>query len=504
MTWTQAAFGRITLGLKMLGFLVLLGLAASFVWMVQETRRYADAVVATQEVRVAAAQLLGSLQDAETGQRGFLLTGDAAYLAPFEESEQALESDLPELGARLAAEGGNPALEATLDGLITAKLAEIRRTIALAQQDELAGAIDVVREGRGKALMDQIRGLLQGIEARALARLQDRSATLERAGGVLLAAALGGCALVALLGLATLTIAMRYTRDLDSAQAALKRANASLEQRVQARTGSLVAANEEIQRFAYIVSHDLRAPLVNVMGFTQELETALVAVREAMDRAEIEAPALVTPALREAVREDIPEAIGFIRSSTNRMDRLIGAILALSREGRRRLVAEPVPLGATLESLAGSLAHQLDARGAELRLQPPFPTLESDRLALEQILGNLLDNALKYLEPTRPGRILVRARREAGMHAIDVVDNGRGIAARDHGRVFELFRRSGPQDQPGEGIGLAHVRALARRMGGDIRLTSRLGEGSVFTLLLPDKLPAADPALQPSPEEQPA
>jgi signal transduction histidine kinase len=504
MTWSQAAFGRITLGLTALGLLILLGLGVGIVWMVHQQRSYADGVVATQQLRVTTANVLASLQDAETGQRGYLLTGDPDYLAPYHGARDQLPRDLRDLAARAIADGGSPSAHQALRQRIDEKLGELRETVALAEAGDAAAALAVVRQGRGKALMDEIRSLLAGIEARSVRRQDVRRAGLDHAGRVILLAALAGLGLIGLLSFGVSRLALRYTRDLEAARAELQRANASLEQRVRARTGSLTAANEEIQRFAYIVSHDLRAPLVNVMGFTQELETAIATVREMVGRAEAEAPALITQDLRNAVEEDIPEAIGFIRSSTNRMDRLIGAILTLSREGRRRLVAEQVHLGALLEGLSSSLQHQLDAAGAELRLSAPFPALRTDRLALEQILGNLLDNAVKYLDPARPGRILVRARREAGQHAIDVIDNGRGIAARDHERVFELFRRSGPQDQKGEGIGLAHTRALARRMGGDIRLASKLGEGSVFTLLLSETLPAHDPAPATETEDQPA
>lgn len=504
MTWTQAAFGRITLGLTALGLVILLALGVGFVWLIQETRSYAMAVVTTQQIRVSNAEVMATLQDAVTGQRGYLLTGDPAYLAPYQAAQTQLPRELDKLAAQVAADGGVIEAQAQLRASVEAKLAELQQGVALVEAGNIPAAIALVRGGHGKMLMDQVRDQIDGVEQRTSARQQQRSETLERAGQFLLSGALVGLLLIALVSFGTLRAARSYTRDLEAAQAALQRANASLEQRVATRTGSLMAANEEIQRFAYIVSHDLRAPLVNVMGFTQELETAIVAVRGLIERAEADAPALVTQEVRDAVGEDIPEAIGFIRSSTNRMDRLIGAILALSREGRRRLVAEVVPVQPLLEGLSNSLQHQLDGAGAEMRLQAPFPTLQTDRLALEQILGNLLDNSVKYLDPARPGRILVRARREAGLHALDVVDNGRGIAQRDHVRVFELFRRSGPQDKPGEGIGLAHVRALARRMGGDIRLASRLGEGSVFTLLLPDVLPAPDTDTAHALEDQPA
>ncbi len=250
------------------------------------------------------------------------------------------------------------------------------------------------------------------------------------------------------------------------------------------RVAELDAANEEIQRFAYIVSHDLRAPLVNVMGFTSELEGAQTEIERFYRKVQATAPNLISPETRAAIEADLPEAIGFIRSSTVKMDKLIGAILKLSREGRRVLAPEPIDMAQLLESQRRSVAHQLHEQGAELVIEGA-PDLTSDRLAVEQIFGNLVDNAVKYLHPSRPGRIVVRGR-DLGLNVLyEVEDNGRGIDPKDFERIFDLFRRSGVQDQQGEGIGLAHVRALVRRLGGTISVSSRLGEGSTFTVVLP-------------------
>ena len=189
------------------------------------------------------------------------------------------------------------------------------------------------------------------------------------------------------------------------------------------------------------------------------------------------------------MREDMPEAIGFIRTSTAKMDRLINAILRLSREGRRELRPERVNLATVLAAVAAGVKHQVDAAGARVEVPGTAPEITTDRLALEQVLGNLVDNAVKYLDPARPGVVTLTAERRAGPGGgtieITVADNGRGIAAGDTERVFELFRRAGVQDRPGEGIGLAHVRALARRLGGDVSVESVLGQGSRFRVTLP-------------------
>ena len=305
------------------------------------------------------------------------------------------------------------------------------------------------------------------------------------AAGVLLAALLAWlAALVIRRGLRALRAA---EADTQRAYAAVRRTNAGLEAEVARRTADVHAINDEVQRFAYIVSHDLRAPLVNIMGFTGELENTTRTLRR-HGAALATADGRLPPDLEEAIEQDLPEAIRFIRSSTDKMDRLIGAILRLSREGRRLLQPERIAMGELVGAALGALAHQVLEAGAEVEVGS-LPDLVSDRLAVEQVFTNLLDNALKYRDPARPLRLTVRGRvaGEAGgeMRLFEIEDTGRGIAERDRERVFELFRRAGGQGVPGEGVGLAHVRALVRRLGGRIELDSAPGRGSVFRIHLP-------------------
>ena len=194
-----------------------------------------------------------------------------------------------------------------------------------------------------------------------------------------------------------------------------------------------------------------------------------------------------------AVREDMPEALGFIRASTEKMDRLINAILRLSREGRRNLLPETLDMTAMARNIADSVHHQTEAAGAQILVEA-LPSIESDRLSMEQILGNLIDNAVKYLDAVRPGEIVISGEDLPGGWVVyRVADNGRGIAARDHERIFELFRRSGKQDRRGEGLGLAFVRNSVRRIGGTIDIESELGKGSTFLLKFPKRLILSEP-----------
>ena len=288
-----------------------------------------------------------------------------------------------------------------------------------------------------------------------------------------------------IVGAGSIWVILRYTKDLTRSRDELRLLNEDLEGAVRERTSDLQRANDEIQRFAYIVSHDLRSPLVNVMGFTAELESAAVRLGAMMDRVETKAPDLIERDALLAAREDLPEAIGFIRTSTQKMDRLINAILRLSREGRRPITPERLDMDALVGNIVDTLRHRIDELGVEVAIGANLPDITCDRLAIEQIISNIVENAIKYLNSGRGGRVEIRGHTESGRAIFEIADNGRGIDRKDHERIFDLFRRSGQQDQPGEGIGLAHTRALAYRLGGTISVESELGRGATFRVNLP-------------------
>jgi signal transduction histidine kinase len=473
-----------------LGLVLSIGLIGASALLADHNARALDRVSQTEDARAALSTVLSSLESAETGQRGYLLTHKDSYLLPYEEGRQRLPSALDALVKALAPLPGGASAALELRRLAADKMAELSETLALAQRGDKVGALDIVQSDRGERDMIAIRALVAGLYQQQQVMLADQVTAVNEGGRrLVLADALGFVLLAALAGAigwgawqAFRTIRAAQS-DLGFAYQALSASNNSLEDRVRERTAALTEANEEIQRFAYIVSHDLRAPLVNIMGFTSEMESAAATVRSFAARA-AEADPAGTRDLLEAANEDIPESIRFIKSSTAKMDRLIGAILKLSREGRRVLAPEPVAMAALIDGIAASLRHQSEERGATITTGA-LPDVTSDRLVLEQVFSNLLENALKYLQPGRPGRIEVRGRAEGRTLVYEVQDNGRGIAARDLERVFELFRRAGDQTVPGEGIGLAHVRALVRRLGGRIDCVSTEGVGSTFRIELP-------------------
>ncbi|QRM54117.1 CHASE3 domain-containing protein [Sinorhizobium sp. BG8] len=489
MPISNIAFVRSTLIMLFTGAIALIGIVAMSLWLSNSVQTYFTDLVQIRSARSAAADLLSALQDAETGQRGYVITGEEAYLRPYEDALAALAERQRDFQQQAAPFPQYERSIPQLNALIAEKAAELRETINMVASGNTAGAVQVVRSDRGRTTMDDIRNRLGAIIADADEQLRIRvDETTSASRALQWTTVIGAIVIVGVLGGAVAVI-LQHVRDLNAARREVESLNSGLELRVNERTEELIRANQEIQRFAYIVTHDLRAPLVNIMGFTSELEESLKSI-QAYVLADEKTPSEVDILdARRVATDDLPEAIGFIRSSTRKMDALINAILKISRDGRRELKIERVELKPLLDAAAASINHQVTEANGDVHIAGDLPAIVTDRLSLEQVFGNLFDNAVKYQHPGRAPRISVRSRNEgrSGI-VVEFSDNGRGIAAEDHERIFELFRRSGQQDMPGEGIGLAHVRSMVRNLGGDISVRSEVGVGTTFVIRLPQDL----------------
>ncbi|OWK31059.1 sensor histidine kinase [Sphingomonas dokdonensis] len=481
--------GRVLIAFMAVGFVALIAAGIAAAWVTGEMARHSQAVSHTYEVELSIAETRRLIEQGETTRRGFLLSPTTAS---FLDAYNTTAAALPVATKRLRQlTYDNPRQQVhlrTLDKHLRELLALRAESMELIVAGDIAEATERFREELSSVRLRQIRAVFDLMAREERNLLRTRDAQQERSISLFYTVLVVAGLLLGAVAIAALLVVVRYTGDLAQSREQLQQLNESLEAIVVDRTSDLSRANDEIQRFAYIVSHDLRSPLVNVMGFTAELEAATATLRELVERAQEEAPAILTEDAQLAAREDLPEAIGFIRTSTQKMDRLINAILALSRQGRRVLAPEPLDLMRMVGQIRDSMAHRLDETGASIDVVGSLPALVSDRVAIEQILSNLIENAVKYRHPDRAVEVQVRGAAAADRVWIEVSDNGRGIDPRDHERVFDLFRRSGTQDQPGEGIGLAHVRALAYRLGGTITLRSALGEGATFRLSLPPTL----------------
>jgi signal transduction histidine kinase len=468
-----------------LAFLILVLISAASVFLVDRSRDDSDLVIHTMDVQNRLSLILLTLRRAESAHRGFLITGQAPYRVEYEQSAKAAKPTIASAREAITDNSDQTGDLANVDKLVDEKLAEMQQALALYDRGDLGAAQALVRTGEGRNLMEDIRTRVLRMIEQERRLLDQRHAESATTSAYLLAVNLAGSALILLIGGISIYLVQRTGRQREQARRELADMNNNLEAKIEERTAELRDANNEIQRFAYIVSHDLRSPLVNIMGFTTEIESIkkdIFDTLSTMQKSDTEEAQKTLDLSR-----DFDESLEFIKGSIGKMDRLINSILKLSREGQRSFKPEYVSMDQLIKSITDAVAHQAAENDIEITIEP-LPPLKSDRLALEQIFSNLVDNALKYTQPGRPGRVRIRGRVENSQVVYEVEDNGRGIAPEDHQRVFDLFRRAGLQDRKGEGIGLAHTRALVRRLGGYMTLKSEFGSGSTFIVTLPRRM----------------
>ncbi len=254
------------------------------------------------------------------------------------------------------------------------------------------------------------------------------------------------------------------------------------------REEQLKQANEDLETFTFIASHDLRSPLVNMKGFSQELKYAITNLKPVIDRIKETLSPEDQKILHESFEQDIPEAIRFIEQSTDRMDLLTTAVLDLSRIGKREYVFKPTDMNVIMQRCIDAQQFEIKRLGIKLSVHP-LPEIVIDPLALEQVICNLLDNAVKYIAPDRPGEITIDAIDYPADVVLRIQDNGRGIAPEDQSKIFEMFKRARNSGEVrGAGMGMSFVRATVRKLGGTIRFESELNVGTVFFVKLPKKL----------------
>lgn len=270
-------------------------------------------------------------------------------------------------------------------------------------------------------------------------------------------------------------------RDVTERKQAEQRLN-SYAAELQRSNQELERSNRELQDFAYVVSHDLRAPLVNIQGFSKELGMSCGRLRSVLagfqftdsDRGQV----------TELLDDDISEALEFIATSTTRMDSLLSGVLKLSRVGRAPMTIRQLDMNLVLSDIVASMQFAIGQAGAFVEVDN-LPACQADQSQISQVFSNLLDNALKYLDPNRPGRIRVSGREEAAESVYSVEDNGVGIAEEHQESIYQIFHRLNPRQGTGDGLGLTIVRRVVDRHSGKIWVESAPNEGSKFYVALP-------------------
>lgn len=247
---------------------------------------------------------------------------------------------------------------------------------------------------------------------------------------------------------------------------ALSILNEELEERVRQRTKELEVANKDLEAFAYTVSHDLRAPLRAIAGFSQ-----IIARRH-----------------RARLNEEGQRYVDNIVKAASQMDQLINDLLNYSRLGRKAVNRQPVAIKEVVSQVIDRLSDRVAQTAAELIIPDEMPIINGDRTLLTQILTNLLDNALTYHSEDVSPRIEMSINTDADSVVLIITDNGLGIAPEYHEKIFNIFQRLHSQERyPGTGIGLAVVKRSAEMLGGNVWVESAVGEGSAFFVRLPVK-----------------
>ncbi|HEV2522634.1 MAG TPA: CHASE3 domain-containing protein [Candidatus Acidoferrales bacterium] len=433
-------------------------------------------VAHTERVREQIDAVLTDLLNAETGERGFILTGEVSFLKPYIDGLERIDADVKALRDLTS---DNPIQQKALDlagPLISERLGMLRDRIEERKLHGLISGAEVVRQGPGKENMDKIRADLAEMkeEENRLLRLRtEESVKSSRITRIVIVTGEGlGFAFLCLAGI---VVAQEMQRR-RHAEEEIRKLNTDLEQRVADRTGELAErakdlarSNSELQQFAYVASHDLQEPLRMVASFTQ-----LLAKRYA-----------------DKLDEDARDFIQYAVDGATRMQTLIADLLNYSRVGTQGKPLVPTETEAVLKDVLESLKYTVEKSGAAIS-HDPLPWVLADPVQLGQLFQNLLTNAIKF-HGEDPPRVHISAARNGNAWIMAVRDNGIGIAQEQADRIFVIFQRLHTKTEyPGTGIGLAICKKIVERHGGRIWIEPTPGGGTTFRFTIS----AADPRIE--------
>jgi signal transduction histidine kinase len=455
--------------------------AAIGVWNIRRVHSAGARVAHATELKAQLAGLEQHLIDAETGQRGFLLTGEEAYLRPYSRAIDEVAPTLDRIESLSAADGRARQALPHLRQLVAAKMTELERTLSVrrAQGEDAARAI--VLSGVGRSVMDDIRADLDHLSAEqervidgeaAAASRSERAAILSE-----LAAGVAGVLLV--------IVGIHRSNRLLAAQEARDRAMrdllAATEDAAAARA-ELLERERELNRlkdeFLATLSHELRTPLNAVLGWVRMLRSGVVQDHRVQD------------------------ALQAVERNASIQHRMIEDLLDVSRvvAGKFHLEFDDVDVAEVVAAAVSAIEPSAEAKAIRLEktIDADLPTLSADPHRLQQVIWNLLANAVKFTD--RGGHVWLHVRRSARDIIIEVRDDGAGIAPESLPHVWERFRQvsDGMPNAGGAvglGLGLAIVRHIVELHGGTAMAESGgRGRGSTFRIVLPAA--AATPSAQ--------
>ena len=425
----------------------------------------------TQQVLNAIDDLSLAVTNAETGQRGFIMTGDDSYLEPYRAATPEIDRSIARL--RQVIPDSGPAQQARCNALVEAvhaRMDELQRTVGLRRSEGETAAVAAVRTGVGRRDMERIREISSAMDQQEQRLLRQR--LREQLGTETLVAATFGAGVVVSVGLlfwAYHLIAVFAAERRRAEREALRLAS-ELEQRVKDRTAELHAANENLQRsntdlerFAYIASHDLQEPLRMISAYVD----------------------LLARRYQGRLDKDADEYIRYAVEGARRMRLLITDLLSYSRAGTQALRLARADMDAAFQAALQNLQILREETNAQIECGP-LPAIRADEAKLVLVFQNLLSNAMKFHRPGCAPCIRVAASRVEDSWRFLVQDNGIGFAPEFSDRIFEVFQRLHPRESyAGTGIGLAISKRIVEAHGGHIGVESAEGEGSKFWFSLP-------------------
>jgi len=241
---------------------------------------------------------------------------------------------------------------------------------------------------------------------------------------------------------------------------------------------ALHAKNKELENYLYVASHDLRSPLINILGFSQRLQSQFQEIQQWF--ATLPQDQSPQPSIEELIHVAVPKSFKFILSSVQKMDYLINGLLQISRTGRMEMNIETVDMDRLMDSVIGAHSFQIAEAEATIACSP-LACCNGDQNQLNQLFSNLLGNAIKYRDKQRPLHIRIYSAEEPNWVRYAIQDNGIGIDSRHLEKIWDIFYRVDPsQSETGDGLGLSIIKRIADKHRGKVWVESKVGIGSTF------------------------
>lgn len=250
----------------------------------------------------------------------------------------------------------------------------------------------------------------------------------------------------------------------------------------QRKRRSEPVSSADVDLLLRVISHDLSAPMVTIQDTCQKLTMVCSRLNELFEE---EAPSgSARGPLGPLVTKDIPEAVQRIRGEVDHVRCLTSGLLQFIRLGQIGLQWEGLDVNQLVMGIVSSMERKLKSKEVVVRIED-LPDCMGDEVLVNQVFANLLDNAQKHLDPSRPGEIIISGKTMHGWSVYSVGDNGIGIAAGHHAGIFEAFSHPVVEPEGRQGVGLAIVRRVIDRHQGNIEVESTPGQGSIFRVYFP-------------------